>query len=89
MINDYVKYLVKTKTINYWKVLVWIIFQNIKQLKYIDPDINNKYEIKINLDCLNEYLHNITKIDNLTCHSFQIVYRVKILLILLHLILEY
>ena len=46
-------------------------------MKYIDPDIYNEYKTNIDLDCIKEYIHSTKKFNNLTCHSFQIVYRVN------------
>ena len=63
-----------------YKLLKVLFVDNIpkrKQLKYIDPDIYNKYESNTNLDCIKEYIHNTKKINNLTCHSFQIIYKVN------------
>jgi hypothetical protein len=54
-----------------------IIFLNVNKLKYIDPDIYNKYESNINLDCIKEYIHHTKKFNKLTCHSFQINYKVN------------
>jgi hypothetical protein len=63
-----------------YKLLKILFGNNIpsrKQLKYIDPDIYNEYKTNIDLDCIKEYIHSTKKFNNLTCHSFQIVYRVN------------
>ena len=63
-----------------YKLLKILFGNNIpsrKQLKYIDPDNYNEYKTNIDLDCIKEYIHSTKKFNNLTCHSFQIVYRVN------------
>ena len=63
-----------------YKLLKILFGNNIpsrKQLKYIEPNIFNKYKTNINLDCIKEYIHNTKKINNLTCHSLQIIYKVN------------
>jgi hypothetical protein len=59
------------------KLLKILFGDNIPELKYINPDIYNEYKQYINLDCIKEYIHNTKKFNNLTCHSFQIIYRVN------------
>jgi hypothetical protein len=73
MIKDLIKYLMKEKTINYKYSFV----NYIPELKYSDPDLYNKYESNINLDCIKEYINKNKKFNKINCHSFQIIYRVN------------
>ncbi len=51
--------------------LLNILFVNyIPELKYIDPDIYNKYESNIKLDCIKEYIKKNKKFNKIHCHSF-------------------
>ena len=58
--------------------LLEILFNgNIPDLKFIDPDIFNKFKTNINLDCIKKYINKNEKFNKIKCHSFQTVFKVN------------
>ena len=78
--NNISKYLLEDKQINkifhekddYY--LLNILFGDIPNLKYINPNTWNEYKPNINLDCIKDYFNDTYKVS---CNKIKVIYRVS------------